>query len=92
MVCFELNFVNSNNIGNSVVEFQNFLHTGGSCKHSSGCNNGSPFQHMLHFENPHVDSMPYKNNKEIYIKLWKNKPNSKYDTPDIVERIIIKRA
>ena len=89
---FDLQFTNDENIGNSVAEFQNFLHTGGSCKHESGCNNGSPYQPMLHFENPHKENAPYKNNKEIYIKLWKNRPNSTYDAPDIVERIIIEKS
>lgn len=89
---FDLQFVNPKNIGNSIVEFQNYLHTGGSCKHETGCNNGSPFQPMLHFENPHRNNTEYNNNKEIYIKLWKNRPNSVYDKPDIVEKIVIEQS
>lgn len=82
----------NNNISTNIAEFQDFLHTGGSCGHEGGCNNGSPHQPMLDFENSHRDGTSYQNNKEIYIKLWKVKPNSPQDKPDIVERIIIENA
>lgn len=87
---FELKFVNDENIGNSVTEFQDYLHTGSSCRHKGGCNNGSPLQPMLHFANPYIQNSEYKLDKEIYIKLWKNEPNSESDKPDIVERIIFR--
>ncbi len=89
---YNLQFVNSSNISNHIVEFQDFLHTGISCKHEGGCNNGSPAQPMLDFENSHRANSPYEYNKEIYIKLWKNKPISPNEKPDIVERIIIEKA
>lgn len=89
---YDLQFVNSDNVGSSVTEFQDFLHTGGSCGHESGCNNGSPNQPMLQFENSHQAGTQYKKNKEIYIKLWKNRPSSPYQEADMVERIIIENA
>ena len=89
---YDLQFVNTSNISNRIVEFQDFLHTGGSCRHEGGCNNASPAQPMLDFENSHRANTPYEYNKEIYIKLWKNKPSSPNERPDIVERIIIEKA
>lgn len=83
----DLTFSNSNqNISNQVIEFSNFIHLGSSCEHNGGCNNGSPRQTYLEFY--------AKNNQfikgTIYIKLWKSKPNSANQEPDIVEKIIIK--
>lgn len=89
---YDLQFVNGNNVGNNTAEFQDFLHTGGSCGHESGCNNGSPNQPMLQFENSHQAGTQYKKNKEIYIKLWKNRPSTPYQEPDMIERIIIENA
>ena len=81
-------FMNQTNIGNSIIEFQNFIHLGGSCKHEGGCNNGSPRQTYLEFQD---DFKEYKyQNREIYIKLWKNRPNSPSAPADITERIILK--
>ena len=87
-----MQFVNNSNISTNITEFQDFIHSGGSCGHESGCNNASPSQPMLDFENSHKQNAPYEYNKEIYIKLWKNKPLSQNDKPDIVERIIIEKA
>ncbi len=80
------------NISTSIAEFQDFLHCGDSCRHEGGCNNGSPRQPMLDFENSHVKNTPYQKNKEIYIKFWKKMPNTLQDKPDISERIIIENA
>lgn len=81
-----------NNISTNIAEFEDFLHNGGSCQHESGCNNGSPYQPMLDFENSHAKNSPFQKNKEIYVKLWRKMPNSYNDKPDIVERIIIEKA
>ncbi len=89
---YDLIFINEKNIGNEVVEFKNYIHAGGSCGISGGCNNGSPNQPMLNFENSHQWGTPYKQYREIYIKLWKNMPKSPYDEADINERIIIINA
>ena len=84
-----IKFSNSNNISNEVIQFQNYIHVGGSCKHEGGCNNGSPRQEKLQFIQPDTD---YSNdNGEIYIKLWKNYPNSSNDEPDIAEKIVIEQ-
>ncbi|MBP5404138.1 MAG: hypothetical protein J6Y17_03510 [Elusimicrobiaceae bacterium] len=79
-------FLNKDNVSTEVVKLQNYLHVGPSCGARGGCNNGSPRQPMLEF---HEDISPDSNGKEIYIKLWKEKPNNVNDTADIVERIII---
>ncbi len=80
------------NISTTIAQFKDFLHTGGSCRHDGGCTNGSPHQPMLDFENSHAKNIPYKQNKVIYIKLWKQMPNTLQDKPDIAERIIIENA
>lgn len=87
---YDIDFSEEENISNQVIEFQNFLHLGGSCRHESGCNNGSPRQSFLEFKNNN-DTYEYSN-KEIYIKLWKNKPSSPLDVPDITEKIILKET
>lgn len=89
---YDLIFINEKNIGNQVVEFKNYIHTGGSCGIPGGCNNGSPNQPMLNFHNSHQWDTPYEQYREIYIKLWKNMPKSPYDEADINERIIIINA
>ncbi|MGN0017530.1 MAG: hypothetical protein ACI37S_00640 [Candidatus Gastranaerophilaceae bacterium] len=81
-------FMSSVNMANNVIEFVNYIHVGGSCGIEGGCNNGSPRQSYLEFKE---NFREYKyRNKEIYIKLWKNKPKSADDVPDIVERIIFR--
>ena len=81
-------FVDSDNIGNRAVEFQNFLHLGGSCGVEGGCNNGSPRQSYLEFKQRETDYS--SSNGEIYIKLWPKEPSSVEEEPDLVEKIIIR--
>lgn len=83
---YKVDFVNSENIANQVIEFQNYIHLGFSCGHSTGCNNGSPRQSYLEFKENSTEYL-YQN-REIYIKLWKNKPKSPSDKPDITEKIM----
>ena len=74
----------SDNISNNIQEFRNFIHLGYSCQHEGGCNNGSPRQPALEFgynENDGAGS--------IYIKLWKSRPYSPFEQPDITEIIVI---
>lgn len=81
-------YTDSTNISNSVVEFQNYIHLGGSCGYESGCNNGSPRQTYLEFQDNFTE---YKYQyREIYIKLWKNRPASKNSPADITERIVLR--
>lgn len=82
-------FTEEDNISSRVIEFQDFLHTGGSCGVAGGCTNGSPRQPYLEFS---VPSKGYNIPAYVYIKLWKNQPASPYDTPDIVEKIVIKNS
>lgn len=83
-------FTENDNISSGVKEFQNYIHTGGSCKQPGGCNNGSPRQSFLEFRN---DSMRYRyNNRVIYIKLWKNMPASPDSQSDITEVIKLGRS
>lgn len=90
---FDLNFVEETNATNSIVEFQDFIHVGGSCGHESGCNNASPNQPPLNFYSPcEIKNGYWAKNKTIYIKLWKNKPNSPQDEPDIVQKLVFKRV
>lgn len=87
---YEPEFTDSDNISNRIIEFQNYIHVGGSCRHSAGCNNGSPRQSYLEFkENSSGD---IDNECEIYIKLWKEMPSSPSAKPDIAERIILEHS
>ena len=81
-------FTDSDNIGTRAVEFQNFIHLGGSCGVEGGCNNGSPRQSYLEFKQAETD-YSYSNG-EIYIKLWRNEPSSVKNDADLVEKIIIR--
>lgn len=83
----DMQFSQPNNISTHVIEFQNFIHLGGSCKVSGGCNNGSPRQPALEFRtDPFENAQP---SKEILVKLWKEKPSSPQDPADLTERIIV---
>ncbi len=87
---YDIKFINPENAGNQVVEFQNFIHLGSSCGHEGGCNNGSPRQPLLEFK---ADMDDYtQTDKEIYIKLWHNRPQSPDSPADITERIILGRT
>lgn len=81
-------FTSQTNIGNTVIEFQNFIHVGSSCGIEGGCNNGSPRQYYLEFQD-NFKEYKYRN-REIYIKLWKNRPISPKSPADITQRIILK--
>lgn len=88
---FAPEFVDENtNVGNSVIELQNFIHKGGSCGHESGCNNGSPKQVETDF---YVTKAMKKEQNPVYklhVKLWKERPNSPKDPADITEILIFK--
>ena len=84
---YKLKFVNQPNAATQVVKLENFIHVGSSCRASGGCNNGSPHQPMLDFQE---DTQTSTQDREIYIKLWKENPASVDDPADMVERIIIK--
>lgn len=86
---FAPEFLNRENISNSIWEFQNFIHLGGSCGVEGGCNNGSPAQPMLFFGNTGYNSDG--KNGIIYLKLWKERPASPQDVPDIAEKIILEK-
>ncbi len=82
----DIDFVEETNATNSIVEFQDFIHVGGSCGHEGGCNNASPNQPPLNFYySCDSDKKGYDRNKIIYIKLWKNRPTSPTEPADMVE-------
>ena len=90
---FKMHFTEKDNISNSIVEFVDFIHTGGSCGVPGGCNNASPdtpplnFRHLCGGKNDRLGK-----NRTIYIKLWKNKPSSPLQEADINEKIIILKS
>lgn len=81
-------FTNEPNISNEAVEMQNYIHVGFSCGAKGGCNNGSPRQPMLEFTED-LSASRYPNGRELYLKLWRHRPDSVEDPADIVERIIL---
>ena len=83
---YKPSFREANNASTDVYKFRDFLHLGPSCDVPGGCNNGSPRQPEVEFDkDPKSSRWP----REIYLKLWKEKPASPEDEPDLVERIII---
>ena len=88
---FNFKFKEEYNASNHVVEFQDFIHLGGSCRHEGGCNNGSPNQPPLNFVYPCPKGEgKFVQNKIIYIKLWKERPSSPQQKADIVEKLVIR--
>lgn len=83
---YKISFRQTPNASTDVYQFRNFLHTGSSCDVPGGCNNGSPNQPEVQFDKPLKNS---RWPREIYLKLWKERPQSPEDEPDLVERIII---
>ena len=83
---YKISFPHTPNAATDVYEFRDFLHVGGSCGVEGGCNNGSPYQPEAEFDRPAKKSSAPR---EIYLKLWKERPSSPQDEPDLVERIII---
>ena len=87
---FNFQFVEDYNASQFPYEFLNYIHLGHSCKHESGCNNGSPNQPQINFRYPCTGSNgKFQKNKMIYLKLWKNYPKSVGDKADIIVKIII---
>lgn len=87
---FKFNFVEDYNASQFPYEFLNYIHLGRSCKHESGCNNGSPNQPQVNFRYPCTGKNgKFQKNKMIYLKLWKNYPKSVGDKADIIVKIII---
>jgi len=69
--------IQSLNQSASATEIRQFMHCGGSCGYPGGCNNMSPGIAAL-------DRMRYTALPAMaYIQLWKNKPQSVQDTPDM---------
>ena len=88
---YDINFVEDTNISNSIIEFQDYIHVGGSCGQESGCNNASPNQPPLNFYyNCGDNHKEYERNKTLHIKLWKNMPNSPAEPADITQIIRFK--
>lgn len=78
------------NIFTQVVEFGNFIHLGGSCGVSGGCNNGSPRQPVMEFKQIHALENDGKSG-EITLKLWKERPSSILAPADLTEKIVIRK-
>ena len=87
---YAIQFAESSNPANNVQQFQNFIHTGGSCGHEGGCNNGSPRQTFAEFKADFIDYTA--DNRDIIIKLWHKRPISPSVPADITERIILKKS
>lgn len=75
-------FVEERNISTEVVEFQDLIHVGSSCGVKGGCNNHSPDDPNMRI---YYSKLQSKQFNKLYIKLWKERPNSPEDEPDMVE-------
>ncbi|MBR5129853.1 MAG: hypothetical protein IKV03_01325 [Alphaproteobacteria bacterium] len=75
-------FLKGNNLSKSVYRFKNFIHLGGSCGYTGGCNNGSPYQPETTFS---VQKFP----AQIVFKLWKNKPKSISELEFLKYKVVI---
>ena len=79
-----VNFKDKNAVDKKVYEFRDYLAVGYSCKIDGGCNNLCPMQNKMMFQflaRPAV----------INFKLWKEKPKTVFDKPDIYYRMIFTR-
>lgn len=82
---YNIEFANDFNISKGVYELNNYIHVGGSCGVAGGCNNGSPRQGFVEFKHRNYKS---ESGKTIYLKLWKEKPLTPLQKPDIIQKII----
>ena len=71
------------NFSKDVYELQGYYHKGYSCGLESGCNNYSPNQ-------PALQIYLTPNKGYVFMKLWKEKPNSKHDRPDLIYKMYFK--
>lgn len=65
----------ANGMFNQATPLRSFLHVGGSCGLSGGCNNRSPSQPELYFK---VTALP----ATLSAGLWKDKPKNTFQPPD----------
>lgn len=72
----------SSNMTSDIQIFRNYIHLGGSCRYTGGCNNISPLQNNLMF---YVTRLP----ADITLKLWKKEPLNKNIKADFYYKIII---
>ena len=77
-----IQFLDENNISKGVYCFKDFIHVGGSCGYSGGCNNGSPRQKETEFR---IERYP----ASIKFKMWKETPKSVEDPADLTYEIKI---
>lgn len=77
-------FAQAVNITNRVHKFQDFFHTGGRCRVPGGCNNGSPNQPELNFN----ENFQARQKQVFYFKLWRKRPSSPEDPADIYEKMV----
>ena len=77
-------FAQPDNITNRVHKFQDFFHTGGRCRVPGGCNNGSPNQPELNFN----ENFQARQKQVFYFKLWRKRPASPEDPADIYEKMV----
>jgi hypothetical protein len=69
--------IDQTSLSSQPVALNQYIHCGGSCGYSGGCNNMSPHEpHMI----VRVTSLP----AWIYVKLWKSKPMSASQQADMV--------
>lgn len=73
----------NNNLLTDVYKFTSFVHKGNACGLPSGCNNISPYSDS---KSAGLEFFP----SYIRIKLWKNKPLSKYAKADLNYEMIFK--
>jgi hypothetical protein len=71
-----------NNLSTDVQQLQDFMHTGGSCGYSGGCNNHSPTQRNLEFTETALPA-------QLGIRLWKEMPQDKNAPADLYFAIIL---
>ncbi len=77
-------FAQPDNITNRVYKFQDLFHTGGRCQVPGGCNNGSPNQPELNFN----ENFQARQKQVFYFKLWRKRPASPEDPADIYEKMV----
>ncbi len=81
-----IQYLTNDNVSTDVKEISDFIHLGGACKVSSGCNNWSRTREDLQFR--YLGSTKGVNHPQLYIKLWKEMPSSPYADADLNVKLI----
>ena len=74
--------ITQDEVSSTATEILYYIHTGSSCGHDGGCNNGSPFQQELSYLR--ITALP----ATLVLKLWRTAPADAAAAPDFSFTIV----